>query len=165
MGAGKSTLAGTLASRFGVRAVDTDVLVEQRAGRTIASIFAEEGEPTFRALELEAVRIALADPTAPVVSLGGGAYMTPDVRAACASSHVVYLHATPERLAARLGKTNLETRPLLEGDWVSRISALYEARDPVYRTASETVETGTVALAEIVDTLAERLNELRDGAE
>jgi len=51
MGTGKSTAGRLVAARLGLAFVDTDAVIEARAGRTIADIFAQEGEPAFRALE------------------------------------------------------------------------------------------------------------------
>lgn len=143
MGAGKTTQAGTLASRLGVRAVDTDALVERTTGRTIREIFAVEGESAFRVLEMEAVVGALSDPGVGVLSLGGGAYMTEGVRAALAQSRVVYLRATPATLVGRLVDTPLADRPLLgtADELRNRVNALFRVRDPVYAEADLVVDT------------------------
>lgn len=143
MGAGKTTQAGTLASRLGVRAADTDALVERAAGRTIAQIFADEGEPAFREMEVQAVTTALADSSIGVLSLGGGAYMTARIRDALADARVVYLRATPDTLTERLAVTPLGERPLLRDleSLRERVGALFSVRDPVYSTADLVVET------------------------
>lgn len=53
MGCGKSTVGGLLARRLGREPADTDALIEARQGRSIPDIFARDGEPAFRAMELE----------------------------------------------------------------------------------------------------------------
>lgn len=82
-GSGKSTIGRRLAKALGVGLLDTDVAIEQRTGRSIADIFATDGEQEFRRIEEDVVRAALADHDG-VLSLGGGAVTSPGVRAALA---------------------------------------------------------------------------------
>ena len=56
MGCGKSTVGGLLAQRLGREPADTDAFIERRQGRSIPDIFARDGEPAFRAMELELCR-------------------------------------------------------------------------------------------------------------
>ena len=74
-GSGKSTIGARLADRLWLKFVDTDDLVVKKAGKSIAEIFAADGEARFREIEIEAVREALAMEEH-VVSLGGGAVMS-----------------------------------------------------------------------------------------
>src|SRR4249920_2152552 len=74
MGTGKSEVGRRLAKRLGRAFVDTDQLVEARAGKTIAAIFAEDGEAAFRVLERDAVDTAAARGEA-VIAVGGGAVL------------------------------------------------------------------------------------------
>lgn len=71
-GSGKSTIGRRLAKALGVGLLDTDVAIEQRTGRSIADIFATDGEQEFRRIEEDVVRAALADHDG-VLSLGGAA--------------------------------------------------------------------------------------------
>ena len=82
MGTGKSTVAGLLGGMLGLGAVDTDQLVEGRAGRTVAEIFKEDGEAGFRVAEARAIAEVgeMAGPL--VVSVGGGAVLAPTNRSA-----------------------------------------------------------------------------------
>jgi shikimate kinase len=112
MGTGKSTVAGLLGGMLGLGAVDTDQLVEGRAGRTVAEIFEEVGEAGFRVAEARAISEVgeMAGPL--VVSVGGGAVLAPTNRAAMrALGTVVWLRARPATLAARLRAGR--DRPLL----------------------------------------------------
>ena len=77
-GSGKSTVGPRLAARLGREFVDVDRVIEERAGKPIAEIFVDDGEPAFRALE-EATTIELLDVPA-VISLGGGAVLSAAVR-------------------------------------------------------------------------------------
>ena len=88
-GSGKSTIGRRLAKALDVPLLDTDAKIVETTGRTIADIFVE-GEPEFRRIEAEVVRAALAEHDG-VVSLGGGAITTPEVREALAGHTVIYL--------------------------------------------------------------------------
>src|ERR1700742_506775 len=79
MGAGKTTVGALLARRLGWDFVDSDRIVESRAGCTVAQIFEREGEPAFREKEAAAVR-DLAKGERVVIGLGGGALETPTTR-------------------------------------------------------------------------------------
>jgi 3-dehydroquinate synthase len=151
-GSGKSAIAALVAERLGWRAVDTDSLVEQAAGRPIADIFAREDETRFRELEADAVRQACARPNA-VVSAGGGATLRPDSRRLLADGgFVVCLEARPETVLQRLreGAEGELGRPLLAGpDPLSRIRELKAARQPVYALADHTVHTDGLTLQQV----------------
>ncbi len=81
MAAGKTTVARALAARLGWRAEDLDELIEARERRTVAEIFARQGEPYFRSVEREILRLLLPLRHA-VVATGGGTFMDPENRAA-----------------------------------------------------------------------------------
>ena len=81
-GAGKTTVGLALADRVGVAFADVDAVIVDRVGKPIAEIFADDGEPAFRALE-EQVTAELLAPGGPgVLALGGGAVLSPVTRAA-----------------------------------------------------------------------------------
>lgn len=145
-------MARTLASRLRVRAADTDQDVEAREGRAIAAIFADDGEAHFRRLERDAVRRLLDDDDVRIVALGGGAFVTPEVRADCIDrgAETIYLHAPPDVLVERLRRTRTETRPLLTADLEATIRRLYAERDPIYRTATRTIETAGRTVEDVV---------------
>lgn len=138
MGAGKSTLGRALAKCMGLPFIDLDAAIEARAGRRIAAIFADDGEPAFRALESEALREALAAAPA-VIAGGGGVVLAPANRAAMrAAATVVYLHVDPAIQRARLAGDT--TRPLLQGvDADARLAALQAQREPLYREVAHHV--------------------------
>lgn len=116
MGTGKSTVARLLGGALGYGVVDTDQLVEGRAGRTVAEIFDQDGEGEFRVAEARAIAEVgeMAGPL--VVSVGGGAVLAATNRAALrALGTVVWLRARPATLAERLraghGRPLLTTGP------------------------------------------------------
>lgn len=130
-GSGKSTIGRRLAKALGVGLLDTDVAIEQRTGRSIADIFATDGEQEFRRIEEDVVRAALVDHDG-VLSLGGGAVTSPGVRAALAGHTVVYLEISAAEGVRRTGGNTV--RPLLAGpDRAEKYRALMAKRAPLYR--------------------------------
>lgn len=141
MGAGKSSAGRALAEQLGIPFLDSDAEVERMAGRTVAEIFARDGEARFRELERDV--IARAAGTRAVVALGGGAPAQPAVAGLLRASGLrVYLRATPARLAARLG--DAADRPLLAGldaaARVARLEALLREREAAYASADLVVD-------------------------
>jgi shikimate kinase len=130
-GSGKSTIGRRLAKALEVEFLDTDVAIEQQTGRTIADIFATDGEQEFRRIEEEVVRAALADHGG-VVSLGGGAVTSPGVCDALAGHTVIYLEINATEGVRRTGGTTV--RPLLAGpDRADKFRTLMARRSPLYR--------------------------------
>ena len=130
-GSGKSTIGRRLSKALGVSLLDTDAAIEQRTGRTVADIFAADGEQEFRRIEEEVVRAALAEHDG-VVSLGGGAVTTPAVCEALAGHTVIYLEISAREGVRRSGGNTV--RPLLTGpDRAEKFRALMAKRTPLYR--------------------------------
>jgi shikimate kinase len=130
-GSGKTTIGRRLSKALGVSLLDTDVAIEQRTGRSIADIFATDGEREFRRIEEEVVRAALADHDG-VVSLGGGAVTSPGVCEALAGHTVIYLEISAREGVRRTGGNTV--RPLLAGpDRAEKFRALMSKRIPLYR--------------------------------
>lgn len=159
MGAGKSTVGPGLAARLGRPFVDTDHEVEASAGRTIAELFASEGEAAFRARERTAIDAASED--AAVVALGGGAIVQEGmVDRLRARGRVVWLDADPDTILARIG--DAASRPLLAGLGAraqrAKIVALLEERKPYYAQASIRVDAGRDAEA-VVDAIVAALHQ------
>jgi shikimate kinase len=141
-GAGKSTVGVLLAERLGVSFRDTDADVEQGAGKSIAEIFFDEGEPRFRELERAAVALALAEHDG-VLSLGGGAVLDPTTRDLLKGHRVVFLNVGLTDAARRVGLSR--ERPVLALNPRATLRSLLEERLPLYR-ALATVEIATDGL-------------------
>ncbi len=133
-GSGKSTIGRRLAKALGVSLLDTDAAIEEQTGRTIADIFATDGEQEFRRIEEEVVRAALADHDG-VLSLGGGAVTSPGVCEALAGHTVIYLEISAAEGVRRTGGNTV--RPLLAGpDRAEKYRALMSATGSAVPAAS-----------------------------
>jgi shikimate kinase/3-dehydroquinate synthase len=164
MGAGKSAVGKALARRLGAPFVDADAEVEAASRRTIAELFAEAGEPRFRALERAAIE-RVAGRRA-VVALGGGAIAQPGARELLsASGRIVWLRARPEALLARVGGG--AERPLLSGldeaGRLARLSELLAAREPHYAAADLALDTEGRGVEELAAEIAARLGGSAEG--
>jgi shikimate kinase/3-dehydroquinate synthase len=152
-GSGKSAIGRRIASRRGATFVDLDEQVEHAAGRSIAEIFAEDGEAAFRRLERAAVAALGPPDTGPgvrrVIAPGGGAILDPRTRWALYRGRLaVWLDARPEVLAQRLRRSP-SVRPLVQGgDPLGRIRALGAARERFYSPAIRV--NGVAELATVV---------------
>lgn len=139
---GKTTIARLLAERLGWEWIDADVEIERRAGKSIARIFADEGEPAFRDLEAR-VTADLCRRDALVLASGGGAPMRDDNRRAMREGGlVVWLQARPATILARMtgDATTAARRPsLTEKDPLAEIVHLLEVRLPAYRETAQLV--------------------------
>jgi shikimate kinase len=138
MGSGKTSVGRVLAARWHVTLRDTDHDVEAREGRSIADLFATDGEEVFRRLEHEAVVAALHE-HAGVLAVGGGAVLRADTQRALAEyvgagGAVVFLDVSPDAAAPRVGGG--ATRPLLADDPRGRWVEIMAARRPAYEAVS-----------------------------
>ena len=133
MGTGKSSVGQLVAAQLHFTFLDTDHVIEARAGKSISDIFAQQGEPVFRELEKKIVG-ELVTRKKTVISTGGGLPANPENLASLKShSLVVCLWASPGEIWERV--RNQTHRPLLlEADPLAKIRSLLEQqREPYYR--------------------------------
>lgn len=146
-GVGKTTIGRRLARALNRPFIDTDALIVERAGKSIAAIFAELGEAAFRNLESEAIAAAAATSGA-VISLGGGAVLASHNRALIAErGRSIHLRASPETIERRLRVQRVQ-RPLLAAGVA--VSALLEQRLPLYESADLSIDVDRRRLDDIV---------------
>lgn len=147
-GAGKSTVGARVAEHFHLPFLDTDHLVEERAGMSVAEIFVTQGESHFRDLEAEAVATALADHIG-VLSLGGGAILRPETRLLLNDQRVIWLRVDAAQAAKRVGLNT--ARPLLVGNVRGTMQRLMSERAALYEEVStDIVDTSGQSLKSVV---------------
>jgi shikimate kinase len=146
MGAGKTSVGKRVAKALGVTFTDTDKTIVREHG-PIPGIFAERGEPAFRALEASAVRAAVA--TGGVVAVGGGAVTHAATREAMTGSRVVLLTVSPEAVAERISGTD---RPLLQAGGIDAWQTIMDERAATYASlAHVVVDTSRRPMSHVVD--------------
>lgn len=133
MGCGKSTVGRALQQKLGYQWLDIDHVIENRAGKSITSIFEEKGEPAFRQMETHLVReIAECLTMRSIISTGGGVVVRPENRIWLRKlGYVVWLDAPAEVILERTSKSR--SRPLLVTENpLERIQQLMSERRPYY---------------------------------
>lgn len=135
MGSGKTAVGRTLAARLDVPMRDSDHAIEEAAARTIAEIFARDGEAFFREKEAQIITRLMAVEPPGILSTGGGAFLCPANRATIAAAGVsVWLDAPLALLWTRVRHN--DTRPLLRtADPFATLSQIYADRAPIYALA------------------------------
>lgn len=164
MGSGKSTTGISLSYRLQCPLSDTDKMIERREKKSIAEIFAEQGEAYFREKETELLQDLKSKKTRQIFSVGGGTPLRPQNRELLRElGTVVWLKVSAESVYERLrGDT---TRPLLQGeDPMKKIRALLKEREELYAEAADiAVETDGKKTAQIVDEIAAALYKRGEG--
>ena len=159
MGTGKTTVGHILAECLGRQLVDMDERIEAELGKTIAQVFADEGEEVFRQAEARLCR-ALARESGLVIATGGGTLVSDENRQTLAASGpIVCLTAGIDAVLERIEA--FEDRPLLPGDREEKranIERLLLSRREAYgriplRVPTDGVAPATVA-ERVLDTLA-----------
>lgn len=158
MGVGKSTIGRLVAEKLQRPFVDSDVLVEQAEGKPISEIFADRGEAYFRQCELETIRKIVNDSAPVVLSIGGGAFISPVVRFLLKETATTfYLQAKVETLVQRVGSG--ATRPLLtqgangQVPLEERLRTLLQEREPIYTQANYIIETEELTAAQAAEAI------------
>lgn len=151
MGAGKTTVGRALAEQLGVTMIDTDRYIEEKVGKSIKQIFAEEGEAVFRRYEREFLRTLPSDKR--IVTTGGGMVIQPENREWMKQTGtVIYLHCEFEEIMRRLAED--DTRPLLSSQR-ENFRRLWEERLPYYSEADIVIDTTGRRVDDIVQEIME----------
>ncbi len=162
-GTGKSAVGPLLAGRLGWKFVDTDEVIEKRAGKRILEIFRDQGEDAFRELETTAIAEAVSADKL-VLSTGGGAILRAENRRALANAgFIVCLEARPEtifqRLTSRADAEPLDRPLLATADPLARIRELKNARQQLYALCDWTVQTDGLAPEDVAAEIARAYEE------
>jgi shikimate kinase len=153
MAAGKTTVAQSLARRLGWRAEDVDELIEARERRAVAEIFTKCGEPYFRAVERDIIKVLLPLRHV-VVATGGGTFVDPENRSAINLDGLsVWLDVPLDVVLARVPADG--RRPLASDR--AQMERLFAARRAAYALAHLRVEVGTASADEIAEQISDYL--------
>jgi shikimate kinase len=156
-GSGKSTVGAALAHKLNIKFVDTDLLIEQRVGKEITDIFVVDGEPYFRALELETLTTVLAMDNV-IIGLGGGAPVSEQAQQEIRSSDstVIFLDVSLATAAPRVGFNR--DRPLLLGNPRAQWQALSDKRRPIYEDLADlSVKVDDMSVEQIISDIELKL--------
>lgn len=159
MGTGKTAVGRVLACWLGREFVDMDSELESRACKPINRIFAEDGEPAFRAMEC-ALAEELGGRRNLVIAAGGGAVLDPrNVEALSRSGILICLRASPAEILRRIGNDNC--RPLLAcADRQKRIAQLLAEREAAYSRLPHHVATDGLSPGDVAQKILGLLNSL-----
>lgn len=153
MAAGKTTVARALAGRLDWRAEDVDELIEARERQPVSEIFARKGEPYFRSVEKEILRLLLPMRHT-VVATGGGTFADVENRAAInRDGFSVWLDVPFEVVLARIPADG--RRPLAADR--GQMERLFAARQVAYSHANLRIATGLAPAAEIAERIVDYL--------
>lgn len=154
MGAGKTTIGRELAAKMALPVYDTDQQIEEREGKTIAAIFAEDGERHFRDLETEMLKRLPKEDC--IITTGGGIILKEENRKWMKANGLsIYLHCDPDEIAKRLEDD--QTRPLLNGERKKELHQLFDSRLPLYQEAEWTLETTGKTVSDTVNEVVRRI--------
>jgi shikimate kinase len=159
MGTGKTAVGRVLAEKLNKDFIELDELIEQKAGKTIPEIFAQEGEIAFRELEIEAAR-KVAEKENKVIACGGGVVLNQiNIDRLRQHSVIVYLTASPEVILKRTS-SDTDERPLLVAeDKAAEVVKLLKFRQPFYQRAADiTVNTTGLDVAEVAAQIMKKLS-------
>ncbi len=141
-GSGKSTVGKLLAARLWEKFVDIDDVIVKNAGKTIKRIFEEDGEPHYRDIETEALRMTLEEKDF-ILSLGGGTIIREENRKMVRdwAQRVIYLKCDPQVLLKRIQNdpNSALTRPNLTslGGGIEEIRIKLQEREPLFRALKD----------------------------
>jgi shikimate kinase len=161
MGTGKTSVGRALAAALKKGFIDTDEIIEKRAGKSISRIFAEDGERAFRDAE-SAVAVEVAGMDGMVVSTGGGIVLRRENMSHLRKNGIIInLTSSPSKIYERL-KNDGGSRPLLaKPDVPSEIKKLLAEREPFYADCDVRIDTGHLsaetAAKDIIRGLAGRI--------
>ena len=149
-GSGKSTIGALLAKRTGRTFVDTDAVVEERAGLSIPELFRLEGEAGFRRRE-SAVLAELGKQSSLVIATGGGCVTREEnYRSLHQNGRIVFLERSPDVLPR-------EGRPLSQG---ADLKKLYQTRLPLYRRFADLTVLNEDTAEAVADQIWEEADEI-----
>ena len=152
MGSGKTEVGKGLAKRLDYTFMDTDLLIEEKTGKSISDIFSKDGELVFRDIET-LILTELSGINEHVISTGGGIVTKKEnILLLKKTGFIIWLKASPETILKRVGS---EThRPLLKVDNpLEQIIMLISKREQSYSEADLTIDTDGLEVDDIVNNI------------
>jgi len=161
-GTGKSTVGRLLAKRLERDFIDSDKHIEGSTGKTIKSIFEDDGEEGFRKIEADVIA-GLSEEDNKIISVGGGAVLNEEnIRNLKGNGFLVLLEATPEIIHSRIvqdEKTTQQRPSLTDKKPLDEIKHLIAEREPAYKSAADfTINTSYVSCEDIVNEIITIVN-------
>lgn len=160
-GSGKTAVGKRLAKLYDVPFADTDALVEKNAGKKITRIFEENGEETFRAMEMDALKNCVAQPPH-ILSTGGGTFMAEkNQKLLNENTLTIWLNVPLKILIDRLDnpKSRAKRPLLLKGDVAETLTNLLKNRQPNYEKAALHFPCKNIPMDAITTQLKDLLDE------
>ncbi|KOS24597.1 shikimate kinase [Bacillus anthracis] len=157
LGSGKTTIGKALSKELHMDVVDTDQKIEEKQGKVIRDIFAEEGEMAFR--EYESVMLCSSLPVFNVIITTGGGIVEREENRKWMKENgtVVYLYCDPHVIAERLREDT--TRPLFQKKDIDVFVTQFESRRAYYEEAHIHIDTTNKSVKQIMNELKEKINE------
>lgn len=160
MGCGKSTVGREIGLQLNYPLVDTDTLIVESVGMSVAQIFSQHGENYFRDLETDLIsQIHSKDCTKQIISTGGGLPLREQNRERLRKlGYVVWLQASADTVLERTAKSN--HRPLINNENPKqKIETMLAERDPIYADVADlTINTDDLEISETVHGIIESAN-------
>lgn len=161
-GSGKSSLAKRLSRRLAIKQLDTDKLVEEREGASVADIFYYQGEEYFRQTERSVVEELVVSGYEGIVATGGGLPTWGDNMARMNEvGYTIYLRRSPEQILSRLSDYGREKRPMFRGksdeELLSFMHEHIAQREPYYAQAKMVIDCDTMSDDDVVCYIANSL--------
>lgn len=154
MATGKSTIGKRVARRLGKKFIELDSYISEKAGKEIPAIFAEDGEITFREMEINAIKDIYKEKNQ-VIACGGGAVLNKiNIDRLKEEAVIICLTASPEILIQRAGRAK-DSRPLLNtSNRQKTIKELLDYRQPYYERAADiTIDTSDIDINQAIETV------------
>lgn len=152
MGTGKTSVGKLLAKKLGWEFIDTDTIIEKKAGIRIKTIFKKFGEPYFREVESKVAK-EIGKLKNVVIATGGGIVLREEnIKNLKKKGVLVCLSASPEVILRRVGK--IKKRPLLSGEKgkvIERIENILNQRKEFYQKADITIDTTSLSKKEVAE--------------
>ncbi len=161
MGVGKTTIGELVAKKLYRSFIDVDQEIEKDFGMTIPEIFEQHGEAFFRDYEKKKT-CALAEQKLKIVSIGGGAFLQPEIRESCLRNCIVfYLDVSWDEWKERLNIL-IDSRPVLQSRNIEEIEELFYKRQDAYSINHSKLTVNQRSAEEVADFIVDSLKHAWD---